>query len=112
MIDIKKAEKRKRVVDKISQLIKEEQQQYDKVDKFYSRLDKIIEWLTIGSILYVLFGRNPSIINMVMIIIIYMSRILIGAFLIDKVIEKQKQIKEKYSKKCVKYYTLLEELEC
>ena len=99
---------REKIGKEISQLIKEEQQQYDRVDKFYSRLDKIIEWLTIGSILYVLFGRSPSIINLAIIIIIFMTRILIGMFLIDRMIEKRKQIKEKYSKE---YYILLKKLE-
>ena len=108
-LEAEKIEKQREKIGKeISQLIKEEQQQYDRVDKFYSRLDKIIEWLTIGSILYVLFGRSPSIINLAIIIIIFTTRILIGMFLIDKMIEKQKQIREKYSKE---YYILLKELE-
>jgi len=105
-LEAKKIEKQREKIGKeINQLIKEEQQQCDRVDKFlFSFLDRIIEWLTIGSILYILLSGGLSITNLATIIITFMWRILVGIFLIDIAF----RIKKKYSKK---YYTLLKELE-
>jgi len=105
-LEAEKIEKQREKIGKeISQLIKKEQQQCDRVDKFlFSFLDRIIEWLTIGSILYISLSRGLSITNLATIIIIFMWRILVGIFLI----EISFRIKKKYNKK---YYTLLKELE-
>ena len=97
----------KEVASKMNHVVREEQHQHDKVAKFYSRLDNVIEWLTILSIVCVMlvnmsnavFGKRPLAITFAAIIIVFMIRILIGMFLVDMQVKKQDSIKKEYDKK-------------